>query len=279
LNIPNSPAETLRANGAAMPVIGFGTSTLQDCGAIVAAALAAGYRHIDTARKYGSEGGVGEGIRAARVNRAQIFVTTKVSHEHLRAADFARSVDVSLKELGLDHVDLLLVHWPNPQIALTETMSALAKAKRDGLARHIGVANFPIRLLDAALALCPEPLVTNQVEHHPYLDQSTMRAACRRRGLILTAYCPLGRGRLMGDPALGAIAARHGKNVAQVALRWAMQHGVAPIPRSSHPDHVAANIDIFDFILTDRDMREIDTLAQPRGRIANPVGRAPAWDV
>src|SRR5215475_2975795 len=267
-----------QAQGVAMPVIGFGTSTLSDCGEIVAAAIAAGYRHIDTARKYGSERGVGEGIRASRVRRDAIFVTTKVSHEHLRGPDFARSVDASLKDLQLDHVDLLLVHWPSPEIPLRETMAALAKAKRDGLARHVGVANFPVPLLDEARALCPEPLITDQVEHHPYLDQSRIRAACRERAIILTAYCPLGRGRLMGDRVLGAIARRKGKTIAQVALCWAIQQGVVPIPRSSNPTRIAQNIDIFDFALSDEEMRAIDALAKPGGRIANPAGRAPAWD-
>jgi len=278
VTLPNSPADRLTAHGAAMPVIGFGTSTLGNCGELVAAALDAGYRHIDTARKYGSERGVGEGIRAARIPRAELFVTTKVSHEHLKADDFARSVEMSLRELGLDYVDLLLVHWPNPEIPLRETMGALAKAKRDGLTRHIGVANFTVALVDEALRLCPEPLLTDQVEHHPYLDQSTITNACRRRGLVVTAHCPLGRGRLMHDPILAAIGRRHGKTIAQVALRWAIQRGIVPIPRSSNPQRIAENIDIFDFVLTDEDMGEINALKRPGSRIANPAGRAPAWD-
>jgi diketogulonate reductase-like aldo/keto reductase len=276
--MPSSPADRLTAHGAAMPVIGFGTSMLGNSGELVAAALAAGYRHIDTARKYGSERGVGEGIRAARLPRPELFVTTKVSHEHLKADDFARSVDASLTELGLDYVDLLLVHWPNPGIPLRETMAALAKAKRDGLTRHIGVANFTVALIDEAIRLCPEPLVTDQVEHHPYLDQSKITDACRRHGLVVTAHCPLGRGRLIHDPALATIGRRHGKTVAQVALRWAIQQGIVPIPRSSNLQRVAENLDIFDFALTDGDMGEIDALKRPGSRIANPAGRAPAWD-
>ena len=194
---------TLAAHGAEIPVIGFGTGMLTgSVGEIVAAALRAGYRHLDAARKYGTEEGVGEGIRAAGLPREELFITTKVSHENLRTADFARSVDTSLKALGVDHVDLLLVHWPNPQIPLGDTMGALARAKRQGLARHVGVANFNIALLDAAIRLCPEPLVNLQVEYHPYLDQTKMLEACRRRGLIMTAYCPLGRGRLIDDPVI-----------------------------------------------------------------------------
>jgi diketogulonate reductase-like aldo/keto reductase len=276
--MPNSPADRLTAHGAAMPVIGFGTSTLGNCGELVAAALAAGYRHIDTARKYGTERGVGEGIRAARIPRAELFVTTKVSHEHLKAADFARSVETSLRELGVDYVDLLLVHWPNPEIPLRETMGALAKAMRDGLARHIGVANFTVALVEEAVRLCPEPLVTDQVEHHPYLDQSKIADACHRHGLIVTAHCPLGRGRLIHDPTLAVIGRRHRKTGAQVALRWAIQQGIVPIPRSSNPQRIAENLDVFDFALTDGEMGEIGALKRAGSRIANPVGRAPAWD-
>jgi 2,5-diketo-D-gluconate reductase B len=270
---------TLSAHGAAMPAIGFGTSSLIDCGEIVAAALACGYRHIDTAWKYGSERGVGEGMRASRVPRSDIFLTTKVSHEYLHTDDFARSVDESLRNLGVDYVDLLLVHWPNAAIPLREPIAALAKAKRQGLARHIGVANFNIALIDEAIALCPEPLVTLQAEYHAYLDQRALTAACRQRGLIFTAYCPLGRGRLTRDPVLADIAAHKGRPLAQIALRWLIQQGnIVPIPRSSNKKRIAENLAVFDFALSDDEMKRIDALARPDGRIANPIGRAPAWD-
>src|SRR4029450_6979241 len=182
---------TLSAHGAEMPAIGFGTSSLGDCGEIVATALKLGYRHIDTAWKYGTERGVGEGMRASGVPRRDIFLTTKVSHEYLHADDFARSVDESLANLRVDYVDLLLVHWPEKNTPLAETMGALAKAKRDGHTRHIGVANFNIALLDQAISLCPEPLVNLQAECHPYVDQRKILDACRQRGIVFTAYCPL----------------------------------------------------------------------------------------
>ena len=269
----------LAAHGAEMPAIGFGTSGLPDPAAAVAAALAAGCRHLDAARKYGTEEGVGEGIRVAKVPRAELFITTKVSHENLRAADFARSVDGSLAALGVSYVDLLLVHWPNAAISLAETMGALAQAKRAGLARHVGVANFNIAMLDDAIRLCPEPLVTLQAEFHPYLDQTRMVAALRQRGMILTGYCPLGRGRLIEDPVIGEIARRRGKTVAQIALRWAIQHGnVVPIPRSSNPQRIAQNLAVFDFTLDDDEMQRIAGLRRGDGRIADPAGRAPAWD-
>jgi diketogulonate reductase-like aldo/keto reductase len=270
---------TLSAHGAEMPAIGFGTSSLGNCGEIVATALELGYRHIDTAWKYGTERGVGDGIRAARVPRDEIFLTTKVSHEYLRTDDFARSVDESLKNLRVDFVDLLLVHWPNPDIPLAEPIAALAKAKRQGLARHIGVANFNVALLDEAIRLCPEPLVTLQAEYHAHLDQTKLLEACRRRGLIFTAYCPLGRGRLLHDPVLADIAARNGRPLAQIALRWLIQQGnIVPIPRSSNPKRMAENMKVFDFALSDDEMKRIAALKRPDGRIANPAGRVPAWD-
>ena len=245
----------------------------------IATALKEGYRHIDTARKYGTEPAVGDGMRASGVPRSEIFVCTKVSHENLHAADFARSVEQSLRALGVDYVDLLLVHWPEKNTPLAETMGALAKAKRDGLTRHIGVANFNIAMLDDAIGLCPEPLATLQVECHPYLDQSKVIAACRARGIVLTAYCPLARGRIQGDAVLTEIGRRHGKTAAQIALRWLMQQDmIAAIPRSSNAARIAENIDVFDFELDEGDMRRIGALKRPDGRIANPAGRAPMWD-
>jgi 2,5-diketo-D-gluconate reductase B len=274
---PSIPA--LSAHGAEIPAIGFGTSSLGDCGEIVATALKLGYRHIDTAWKYGTERGVAEGMRASGVPRSEIFLTTKVSHEFLRADDFARSVDESLKNLGVDFVDLLLVHWPNPQIPLSEPMPALARAKRQGLTRHIGVANFNIAMLDEAIRLCPEPLVNLQAEYHAHLDQTKLTEACRRRGLIFTAYCPLGRGRLLRDPVLAEIAARKGRPLAQIALRWLVQQGnIIPIPRSSNAGRMAENLGVFDFALTEEEMKRIAALKRPDGRIADPAGRAPAWD-
>jgi 2,5-diketo-D-gluconate reductase B len=274
---PSIPA--LSAHGAEIPAIGFGTSALGDCGEIVATALKLGYRHIDTAWKYGTERGVAQGMRASGVPRSEIFLTTKVSHEFLRADDFARSVDESLKNLGVDFVDLLLVHWPNPQIPLSDPMPALARAKQQGLTRHIGVANFNIAMLDEAIRLCPEPLVNLQAEYHAHLDQTKLTEACRRRGLIFTAYCPLGRGRLLRDPVLAEIAARKGRTLAQIALRWLVQQGnIIPIPRSSNAGRMAENLGVFDFALTEEEMKRIAALKRPDGRIADPAGRAPAWD-
>jgi diketogulonate reductase-like aldo/keto reductase len=275
-----TPSPTLTAHGATIPAIGLGTAQLgRSAAQAVAAALKAGYRHIDAARKYGTEEGVGEGMRAADVPRAEIFLTTKVSHENLRAADFERSTNQSLRALGVDQVDLLLIHWPNPDIPLKETIGALVKMKRQGLTRHVGVANFPTRLLDQAVALCGEPLVNNQIEYHPYLDQGKLLAACRRHGMVVTAYCPLGRGRLFNDSVLAEIARGKGRTLAQVALRWLIQQGdIVPIPRSSQPARIAENLQVFDFALTEAEMARIDALKARHTRIADAVERVGTWD-
>ncbi len=277
--VPSASLPFVHDTGA-IPALGFGTSPMTGglSAEIVLAALDAGYRHIDTARKYGTEPAVGEALRASKLPRSEIFLTTKVSHENLRPADFGRSVDESLKALGVDYVDLSLVHWPNPQIAVREYMPALAKA-REELTKHIGVANFTSKLLDEAIKLCPEPLVALQAEYHPYLDQTKLLAAVRRHGLVFIAYCPLGRGRLLGDPVLVDIAQQRERSVAQVALRWLLQQNVASIPFSSKPQRIADNFDVFDFNLSDDEMARIAALRRPDGRVANPVGRVPGgWD-
>jgi diketogulonate reductase-like aldo/keto reductase len=176
-------------------------------------------------------------------------------------------------------VDLLLIHWPQPKVPLSETVKALARAKREGLARHVGVSNFTLALLEDAVRLCPEPLLTNQVEYHPYLSQQRMLEACRRHGMILTAYCPLARGKLVNDPVVAEIAKAKGKSVAQVGLRWLIQQPmVAAVPRTLNPERIASNLDIFDFSLTHDEMARISALRSKNIRIANPPERAPKWD-
>lgn len=274
-------AFTLTAYGADMPVIGFGTMKFPDRPAeLVTAAINAGYRHIDTARKYGTEERVGEGIRASGIRRDELFLTTKVTEENARETDFRRSVETSLKTLGMDYVDLLLIHWPQPNVPLSETLGALAKAKQDGLTRHIGVSNFTVALLDEAVRVCPEPIVTNQIEYHAYLQQDKILAACRRHGLIITAYCPVARGELLDDPVVGEIAKEKGKTNAQIALRWLIQQPmVAAVPRALEPAHIIENIELFDFTLNKEEMDRLDQLRNHKVRIANPPERAPVWDV
>ena len=273
----------LSARGAEIPALGFGTSPMTGSFSAdeVVTALKAGYRHIDTARKYGTERQVGEAMRASGVPRGEIFLTTKVSHENLREVDFARSVDESLKALNVDYFDLLMIHWPNLEIPVPEAVKGLAKAKRHGVARHIGIANFNTTLIEQALQSCPEPIVALQAEYHPYLDQTKVLAACNKHGLAFVAYCPLGRGRLFEDPVLNKIARERGRTVAQIALRWLIQQNVAAIPRSSNAGRIAANLNVFDFTLSGDEMKRIAlgarrTHRQP-GRSRAALGLAASW--
>jgi diketogulonate reductase-like aldo/keto reductase len=264
-----------------MPAIGYGTMELPQRGAeLVAYAIQSGYRLIDTARKYGTEEKVGEGIRASGIAREELWVTTKVTELDAREADFLRSAETSLKALQLDYVDLLLVHWPQPNVSFSETLGALAKAKRRGTTRHIGVSNFTIAMLDEAVRVCPEPLITNQVEYHAYLPQDRMLAALKRHGMILTAYCPMARGKLLDDPIVGEIAKAHGKTIGQVCLRWLIQQPmVAAVPRPLEEAHIREDLDVFEWSLSEDEMRRISALRGRQVRIADPPERAPKWDV
>jgi diketogulonate reductase-like aldo/keto reductase len=273
--------DAIEAGGARIPRIGFGTFELepQVAYARVGDALAAGYRHIDTAQIYGNEAAVGAAIRESGVPRDQIFLTTKVWVDRFHDGDLQRSAEESLERLGLDYVDLLLLHWPNPQVALAETIGALNDARRRGLTRHIGVSNFTVALIGEAAAASEAPLVTDQVEYHPYLSQAPVREALARQSMALTAYCPLGKGRVLKDPVIGRIAREHGKDAAQVVLRWHYQQpDVVAIPRSSKAERVRSNLDIFDFELGESEMAAISALARPDGRVISPAGLAPAWD-
>jgi diketogulonate reductase-like aldo/keto reductase len=280
--MPPVIAPTISAHGAAMPAVGYGTMLFPEperAVGLVQHALECGYRHIDTARKYGSEQWVGEGIRASGLPREDIWVTTKVTEENAKADDFARSVETSLETLGLDYVDLLLIHWPQPLVPLKETLGALAKAKRDGLARNIGVSNFTIALLDEAVAKCPEPLFTNQIEYHAYLRQDRLIAACRKHGLLVTCYAPLARTAVMEDPVVQAIAATHNKTPAQVALRWLVQQpGVGIVPRALELHEIEENIGLFDFALSEAEMVSISALQDNNLRVVSPEVRRPVWD-
>ncbi len=274
-------AFTLSVHGAKMPAIGFGTMELpQRPAELVAHAIKSGYRLIDTARKYGTEEHVGEGIRASGIAREELWVTTKVTELDAREADFLRSAEASLKALRLDYVDLLLVHWPQPKVPFSETLGALARAKRSGMARHIGVSNFTIAMLDEAVQVCPEPLITNQIEYHAYLPQDRMLVALKRHGMILTAYCPMARGRLLDDPVISEIAKTRGKSSGRSALRWLIQQPmVAAVPRPLEEAHIEEDLDVFDWPFSEDEMRRISALRRRRMRIGNaaqtcaPMGR------
>ena len=271
--------DVVEANGAAIPALGLGTWELRGraCARIVEQALRLGYRHIDTAQIYENEREVGEGLRASGIKRADVFVTTKVWTTHFAPNDLLRSAKESLARLRLTDVDLLLLHWPNPQVPLEETLGALAQAKELGLARNIGVSNFTVALIEQAVAACPAPLACNQVEYHPYLDQTKVLTACKSFGLALVAYSPVAKGRVKNAEALNRIGARYGKSAAQVCLRWLIQQNVVAIPRTSKVERLSENIDIFDFSLTDAEMDEIFGMGTSQGRITD-FGFAPKWD-
>ena len=275
-------APLVTANGAEIPALGFGTFRMNgaDTARMVRHVLSIGYRHIDTAQIYGNEAEVGEGLAASGIARADVFLTTKVWVANYRHDAFLRSVDDSLGKLGTDHVDLLLLHWPNAQVPLAEQVGALNAVKTAGKVRHIGVSNFSTELMAEAEALSPAPLVTNQVEYHPYLSQARVLAAARRMGMSVTAYYGMADGKVIGDPVIKAIAARHGRTEAQVVLRWLVQQpGVVALSKTVSEARAAANQAIFDFALSAEEMEAIHALARPDGRLVSPEGLAPVWDV
>jgi 2,5-diketo-D-gluconate reductase B len=269
----------VEANGARIPAIGLGTWDLRErtCVRMVEQALRLGYRSIDTAEMYGNEREVGEGLRASGIPRAHVFVTTKVWPDHLAPREFERATKESLAKLKLSEVDLLLIHWPNPRVPLADSIGALCRMKREGFTRHVGVSNFTVELLEQAVKVATEPLVTDQIEWHPFIDQTKVVEACRRSGLSVTAYSPMARGRVLSDETLRRIGVRHGKTAGQVGLRYLVQRGAVVIPRSSRPAGLAENFAIFDFELTQPEMTEIGRLSHPRGRIVDWSG-APDWD-
>jgi len=271
----------IAANGAKIPALGLGTWCLSGAQAteLVAGALRDGYRHIDTAAMYDNEVAVGEGLRASGVAREEIFLTTKVWYENLSSDDLPRSLEASLKRLNVAAVDLVLIHWPSKTIALRDSIAALNGVLRRGLARNIGVSNFTTSLLDAAVALSDVPLACNQIEYHPYLNQDKLLAACRKHGMAAVSYCPLARGGdLFAEPAVAAAALAHGKTAAQIVLRWQVQQdSVAAIPRSSNPGRIRENLDIFDFALSEAEMRAISALRSRGLRICD-FAFSPEWD-
>jgi diketogulonate reductase-like aldo/keto reductase len=228
---------------------------------------------------YANEADVGRGISQSGVPRDDVFITTKVWAPNCAPRLMGRSVDESLRKLGSDHVDLLLLHWPNSLIPLEDQIGALNDVVRVGKARHIGVSNYNRALLAKAVQVSDFPLVTNQFEYHPYLEQSALVAATRGAGLAVTAYCAMSVGRVFADPRLNEIAARNDRTVSQVVLRWLIQQGgVVALSRTSSPDRLPENAAIFDFELSAADMAAIFSLVEPGSRIVDPEGLAPAWD-
>src|SRR4030088_1381237 len=249
----------VEANGAKIPAIGLGTWELRgrSCARLVEQALKLGYRHIDTAQVYENEREVGEGLRASRVRRDDVFVTTKVWTTHFAPNDLERSTKESLTKLRLSEVALLLLHWPNPHVPLAETLGALAHVKKLGMVRHIGVSNFTVALIEEAVAACPEPLACDQVEYHPYLHQTKAPGAGARHGMAFVAYSPVAKGRIRSDPTLARIGRTYRKTAAQICLRWLVQQNVSAIPRTSKIERLSENIEVFDFALSDDEVQQI----------------------
>ena len=254
------------ASGQDMPRLGLGTWRLsgRDCETAVRLALDMGYRHIDTAEMYGNHREIAEGIAASGVSRSEIFLTTKVWSSSLRRHEVFESFDRDLTELNTDYVDLLLIHWPDSSVPLAETLGAFDELVDRGRVRNIGVSNFPSSLLEEAVGAAKHPIAANQVECHPFLNQTKLLGTCRRQGVILTAYSPLARGRALDDGTLSSIAENHGKSPAQAALRWQIQRGVTVIPKASSWEHLRANMDVFDWSLRDDEMETITAIEKSR---------------
>jgi len=269
--------QAVEAKGFKIPIVGLGTWALRDVARMVEQAIRIGYRHIDTAQMYGNETEVGQGVRASGVKRGEIMVTTKVQPTNLAPHDLERSVKESLAHLRLDVIDLLLIHWPNPRVPLAETLGAMAKMKREGYVRAIGVSNFTVALLGEANKVSPEPVVCNQIECHPFLNQDKVLAACKKHGMAMVAYSPVARGAAHGNEVLARIGKAHGKTDAQVSLRYLVQQGIVVIPRTNRRERLGENFALFDFALTDAEMQEIYSLAHRGGRVVDWTW-SPKWD-
>lgn len=266
-------------HGAKVPLIGLGTYRLVGaaCRHAVRLALDLGYRHIDTGAFYGNEAEVGAALAESGVDRAAVFLSTKIWMDALDRRGIERTTDASLRQLRTDYVDLLLLHWPSPDVPMAESLDALAAMRAAGKARHIGVSNYPVALLREALETHGAHLFCDQVEYHPLLSQRRLLDYARPRGLLLIAYCPLARGAVQSDPVLRRIAEAHNRSPAQIALRWLIeQDNVAAIPKASGETRLRANLAVFDFALSDADRAAIAAI-NGDGRTINPPW-APAWD-
>lgn len=260
-----------------MPALGFGTSRMvgDECRHGVEHALAVGYRHIDTAQGYNNEREVGEGLLRSGVSREDVWLTTKLKPDWFGAADAAAKTEASLKALAVEYVDLLLLHWPNPNVPLEETFAALAPLVEDGRVRHLGVSNFTPTMTRDAHALAP--ILVNQVEYHPYLHQRFLLDVMHDLDMLLTAYCPLAQGEVVTDPVIMEIADAHNKTAAQVALRWLLQQPrVTAIPKAASAKHREANLGALDFNLREDEMVALFDLEAER-RLVDP-DFAPNWE-
>lgn len=257
-------------NGNKVPALGFGTWQLteEECVDAVTKALEIGYRHIDTADKYGNHKEVGKAIKNSGVKRGDIFLTTKVWHSELSSDNLRKSVKKSLEELQTDYLDLLLIHWPNRNIPLEESLKAMDQLKKEDVIKNIGVSNFTINHLKDCLNIGVE-VVNNQVEIHPTFSQFELQKFAEDNGILLTAYSPLGRGSDLEIPELKEIASNHGKTVSQVILNWLIKRGIIVIPKATSEKHIRDNFNIFDFELNPAEIEQIKKLNKDSRR-GNP---------
>jgi len=269
--------EHVSVQGVEVPALGLGTwrADGREVYRAVSTALEAGYRHVDTAEAYDNEEEVGEAIADSPVDRDEVWVTTKVLPA--TKLDYRRTREgavASLDRLGLDYVDLVLLHWPNPVASLEGQLAALNDLADDGAIGHVGVSNFGRRRLARARELSDRPVLTNQVQFHPFRTQRPMLRYCQDNDVMLTAYSPLGHGGVVGDDLLAEVGARYDKSAPQVAIRWALQHrNVAAIPKSTSPEHIRANAAVFDFSLTEAEMDRIARESPLRTGVAWMRGR------
>ena len=262
-----------------IPALGLGTYLIKgkEAAKTIEQAIDFGYRHIDTAQLYDNESEVGTAIQQSPIDRSEIFLTTKVWPSRLSKEDFLPSVEESLRKLKTDYVDLLLIHWPNANIPIQETVAELIKAQEQDKAKHIGVSNFPIALLARTIGLGAN-IICNQVEYHPYINQSVLKEWMTHNNLLLTAYSPLAQGRVFKDSQVKAIADQVGKSVTQVVLRWLIQQeGILAIPKSSNPERLKANLELFDFSLSEEEMKLMNDLSKTSQRFVRS-SNDPDWD-
>ena len=250
------------ADGHVIPMLGLGVwqvENARECVDAVRWALEEGYRHIDTAQAYGNEESVGLGLRESGVPRDEIFVTTKLWNDDHGYESALRAFEESRKELGVDAVDLYLIHWPVPG-KRDESWKALLKLKEQGVVRSVGVSNYTIRHLEELLSWSPRPPSVNQVEFHPFLYQKELLEYCQRKGIQAEAYSPLARGERFNHPRIITLATKYSKTPAQLMLRWGLQHGLVVIPKSTGEERIRENSQVFDFEISSEDMRSLDSL-------------------
>jgi 2,5-diketo-D-gluconate reductase B len=272
--------QIVKAHGAEIPALGFGVFRMSDAEveSVVPAALEVGFTHFDTAQIYGNEASLGRALQAAGARREELFLTTKVWVDNYSSEKFTASVDESLDKLRVDQVDLLLLHWPADTVAIADQIELLNEVHTAGKTRFIGVSNQNIAQMKESIAKSVAPIVTNQIELHPYLDQHAVADAARAAGVAITAYYGMADGAVTRDPVLQQIGSTYGKSAAQVGLRWLIQRGFIALSKTARPERVAENFAVFDFTLSDEDMAAIGKLARPDGRLVSPPGLAPAWD-